>query len=174
MIQNNDTNSEGAVARIPFHGSVLVAQRIDGEPAVAVKPICENIGIDFNSQLKRLKKAPWAAVVMMTTVGADGKNREMVGINRKTLIMWLATIDASRLKNETAKNMVVTYQRECAEALDAYFSDGIAVNRHRLEPGALDAPLVLPHATFDLADVLLRVELVRVTCYLVFVHVSPP
>lgn len=133
MIQNNDTNSEGAVARIPFHGSMLVAQRIDGEPAVAVKPICENIGVDFNSQLKRLKKAPWATVVIMTTVGADGKNREMVGINRKTLVMWLATIDASRLKNETAKNMVVTYQRECAEALDAYFSDGIAVNRHRLE-----------------------------------------
>lgn len=27
---------------------------------------------------------------------------------------------------------------------------------HGLEPGALDAPLVLPHATFDLANVLLR------------------
>lgn len=27
---------------------------------------------------------------------------------------------------------------------------------HGLEPGALDAPLVLPHAAFDLADVLLR------------------
>lgn len=66
-------------------------------------------------------------MVMTTTVGADGKSREMLSIDRQTLIMWLATIDASRLKSERARHVVTRYQLECASALDSYFSKGFAV-----------------------------------------------
>lgn len=133
MIQNNNTNNAEKMARIPFHGGVILARQIDSDQIVALKPICENIGIDFEPQRKRLLRQAWAVTSIMEATGSDGKTYQMFAVNRKTLVMWLATIDASRLKNETTKSMVVAYQRECAEALDAYFSDGIAVNRHRLE-----------------------------------------
>lgn len=127
MAKNHDTSN---VERIPFHGSTLLAQRIDGDVFTALKPICEGMGIDFSSQRKRLQQQAWATVVMITTVAADGKNRELFGVNRKTLTMWLATIDTSRIKDPTVRHNVVTYQNECAEALDAYFNHGVAVRDH--------------------------------------------
>lgn len=59
-------------------------------------------------------------MVMMTTVGGDGRNREMTAINIKTLTMWLATIDEDRV-NENSRPLVVAYQDEVAEAVKAYW-----------------------------------------------------
>lgn len=113
---------------VPFNGSMMIAQRFDdGEIYTALKPICENIGIDFNGQKQRLERTPWATMCVMHTVAADGKNRDMTAISRKTLIMWLATIDTNRLSDEQARKNVTVYQQEAAEALDKYFTEGGAI-----------------------------------------------
>ena len=86
------------IVEVPFNGSAMIAQRFDdGEIYTALKPICENIGIAYNGQWERLNRTPWATIRMIRTVGADGKQRDMVAISRKTLTMWLATIDTNRL-----------------------------------------------------------------------------
>lgn len=125
---------------IPFHGSELIARRgADDDYYVALKPLCEGMGIDYTAQYRRLNRQPWAVTAMMATTGSDGKTYNMFGINRKTLTMWLATIDTSRLKDDTVKTNIVTYQQECAEALDSYFHDGAAV---RELPGDTDDDLI--------------------------------
>lgn len=116
------------IVEVPFNGSMMIAQKLDdGEVCVALKPICENIGITFNGQRERLNRTPWATVRMIRTVGADGKPRDMMAVSRKTLTMWLATIDTSRLKDEQARRNVTVYQQEAAEALDRYFNEGGAI-----------------------------------------------
>lgn len=116
------------IVEVPFNGSMMVAQRSDdGEIYAALKPICENIGIDFNGQKQRLERTPWATMCVMHTVAADGKNRDMTAISRKTLTMWLATIDTNRLSDERARENVTVYQREATEALDEYFNEGGAI-----------------------------------------------
>lgn len=116
------------IVEVPFNGSVMIAQRSDdGEIYAALKPICENIGIAFNGQRERLNRTPWATVRMIRTVGSDGKHRDMMAVNRKTLTMWLATIDTSRLSDEQARKNVTVYQQEAAEALDKYFNEGGAI-----------------------------------------------
>lgn len=116
------------IAKVPFNGSMMIAQRSDdGEIYTALKPICENIGIDSNGQKQRLERTPWATMCVIHTVGADGKNRDMTAISRKTLTMWLATIDTNRLKDEHARRNVTVYQQEAAEALDEYFNEGGAI-----------------------------------------------
>lgn len=133
-------NELDRVETIPFHGSELIARRgADDDYYVALKPLCEGMGIDFSAQRKRLQRQPWATVAMMTTVAADGKSRELFGINRKTLTMWLATIDTGRLTDDIVRSNIVTYQRECAEALDSYFHNGAAV---REMPGDTDDDLI--------------------------------
>lgn len=113
------------IVEVPFNGSMMIAQRFDdGEIYTALKPICENIGIDFNGQKQRLERTPWATMCVMHTVAADGKNRDMTAISRKTLTMWLATIDTNRLSDEQARHNVTVYQQEAAEALDKYFNEG--------------------------------------------------
>lgn len=64
---------------------------------VALRPVCEALGLDVHSQRHRLQRQSWATEVMMTSVAADGKVREMVFIDRRTFTMWLATIDTGRL-----------------------------------------------------------------------------
>lgn len=116
------------IVEVPFNGSMMIAQRFDdGEIYTALKPICENIGIAFNGQWERLNRTPWATVRMIRTVGADGKQRDMLAVTRKTLTMWLATIDTNRLSDEQARRNVVVYQQEAAEALDQYFNEGGAI-----------------------------------------------
>lgn len=118
---------------IPFHGTQMVAAQIDGVPHVAVRPICESLGIDPDSQLKKLKTEPWATTVVTTGVGADGKTRSMFMIDRRTFTMWLATIQTSRIKNDSARELLVHYQREAADALDRYFNEGGAINPQATE-----------------------------------------
>lgn len=108
-------------------GASLSASLIDGTPLVALRPMCESIGIDYSRQFTKLKSKSWATVVIKPTVAADGKTRDMVMIDRRTMTMWLATIDESRV-DEAARPTIRAFQSEAADALDAYFSTGVAVN----------------------------------------------
>lgn len=90
-----------------------------------MKPVCANLAINYSGQLTKLKKQPWATMCLTHTVGADGKRREMVMLDRQTFVMWLATIEISRIKSDKARALVACYQKECAKALDSYFCNGI-------------------------------------------------
>lgn len=117
------------LATIPIPGSdaALVATLIDGKPYVALKPLCDAIGIAYPTQSEKLKGRSWATITQRVTVAADGKSREMMMIDRRTMTMWLATIDENRVA-EAARHTVRAFQAEAADALDAYFHDGQAIN----------------------------------------------
>ncbi|TDP76309.1 P22-like antirepressor protein [Brachybacterium sp. AG952] len=113
---------------IPFHDTKIFAAR-DGEtPMVALRPVCEATGLDYSGQLQRLRRKAWAVVGMTPTTGADGKTYEMAMLDRRTFTMWLATIDTSRLKHQATREKVELFQSEAADALDAYFHEGGAIN----------------------------------------------
>jgi hypothetical protein len=69
----------------------------------------------------------------MTTVAEDGKPREMSMIDRRTFTMWLATIETRRIKDDKARGIVEAFQAEAADALDAYFHNGGAINPRATE-----------------------------------------
>lgn len=120
--QNNST-----VATIPFHGTNIQSVEIDGNPHIVLKPMVESIGMDYSRQLHKLKGKSWAAMGMTATTGADGKTYQMTVIDLRTLTMWLATIDENRVSEE-ARPLVVAYQSEVADAIEAYWSKGGAIN----------------------------------------------
>lgn len=121
------------LTQVPFHDTTIYTTA-DGA-YVALRPVCEALGLDADSQLQRIKRQPWATTVIMAGVAADGKMHEMTFIDRRTFTMWLATIDTGRVKNERTRELVRTYQCEAADALDKYFNEGVAVN-----PRAVGAP----------------------------------
>jgi len=90
---------------------------------VAVKPICEAIGIDFSSQVQKIKSHPilGSVVVMNTTTGSDEKQYEMFCIPLDFVFGWLFTIDSRKVKPE-AKDAVLKYQLECYKALLHHFA----------------------------------------------------
>lgn len=115
------------LTQIPFHDTTIYTTA-DGA-YVALRPVCEALGLDFSAQSRRLLRQPWTCVAMMATqMPGDDQSREATFIDRRTFTMWLATIDTGRLKNEHTRELVRTYQCEAADALDKYFNEGIAVN----------------------------------------------
>ncbi|HAQ21129.1 MAG TPA: chromosome partitioning protein ParA [Prolixibacteraceae bacterium] len=95
----------------------------NGEKRVAVKPICEAIGVDFSSQLQKIKEDEilGSTVGLSTTVGADKKEREMASIPFKFVFGWIFGISAKNVKEE-AREVLIKYKLECYEALYKHFT----------------------------------------------------
>lgn len=62
----------------------------------------------------------------------DDQRREYTMIDRRTLTMWLATIDENRVSDE-ARPVLIAFQAGAADALDAYFHEGGAINPNATE-----------------------------------------
>ena len=111
------------------------------EKRVAIKPICEALGIAFQRQIERLKEDPilGSTVTLGVTVGAVGKQREMVTIPFKFVFMQILTEIqkfAWNTKHETrnTKHKVNIMRKKNTELL----SDVI---RQVLKEQHLDTPL---------------------------------
>lgn len=125
---------------VPGTDREIVATVIDGKPMVSLRHACDAIGIDPESQRRKLRRRSWAVAVQKTATGTDGKSYEMTMIDRRTFTYWLGGLDENKVSAE-AKPVLVKFQAEAADALDAYFNEGGAIN---------------PRATEDQLDALAR------------------
>jgi hypothetical protein len=115
------------MVKFSFRGDDLDVIK-DGEKLwVSVTRVSEALGIDPKNQREKLKDKPWATGVLITSVGKDGKQREIFCLNLDALPMWLATIDVGRVAPEVQPKLVA-YQLEAAKALRDYFFGGVAIN----------------------------------------------
>ncbi len=92
------------------------------EQFVAVKPVCEILGVDFSAQRAKLKEHPiyGSVMVLSTTTGSDGKNYEMVCIPFRFFAGWLFGINPSNVKEE-ARESLTKFQLKCNDILYEYF-----------------------------------------------------
>lgn len=99
---------------------ILASTASDG--LIPVKPMCEALGVSFQSQHEKLKEHPiYSSTVMLSlTVGADKKEREMLCIPIEYLGGWLFSINPANVKEEVRDNLV-KFQIECNKALFRYF-----------------------------------------------------
>lgn len=139
-----------SLIQIPFRGGSITAT---SDQRVALKPLCEALGLDYSGQRQRLQRTPWAVMGMTPTTGADGKTYQMVTIDRRTFTMWLATIDTSRVKSEQSRELIEIYQNEAADALDAYFHEGIAAR-----PREMSRDELLARAVLEASDAIKQLE----------------
>ena len=80
---------------------------------IPIKPICEVLGIHHSSQVTVLKNHPILNSVMVenTTTGSDGKSYQMLNLPLKYFFGWLFSIDARKVKPESA-DAVIKYQEK--------------------------------------------------------------
>ena len=82
----------------------------DEKPYVVMKPICENIGLNWPSQFKRIKRNHILSqgVVMMTTPINKGE-QDSIALPLGMLNGWLMGVDANKVRPEI-KDTLVKYQ----------------------------------------------------------------
>ena len=116
-----------ALIPFDFHGDHLYLVNEDGQPFIVLKPALDALGLDYPTQYTKLRRRSWATVGQSPTVAGDGKTRDMVTVNVRTFLMLLATIDEHRVAADV-KPKLVMYQAEVADAIEAYWTKGGAIN----------------------------------------------
>ncbi|WP_421801750.1 phage antirepressor N-terminal domain-containing protein [Flagellimonas sp.] len=103
-----------------------------GEKYVAIKPICEAIGISVQTQMERLKNDPilGSVITLRVTTGADEKQYNMQTIPFRYVFGWLFKIDPRNVKPEIQKS-VIKYQKECYDVLFDSFTKRTAILKEK-------------------------------------------
>lgn len=123
------------LVRIPVPGTdrEVVATEIDGKPMVSLRHCCDAVGIAVESQRAKLRNRSWATTTQwVAQLPGDTQAREYTMIDRRTFTMWLGGIDENRVSDE-ARPILIAFQAEAADALDAYFNEGGAINPRATE-----------------------------------------
>ncbi|MGO3056987.1 MAG: phage antirepressor N-terminal domain-containing protein [Halomonas sp.] len=113
---------------INFHGTVIPTFNVKGVIRVAMKTICQSIGLDWRSQRQRIMRHPVLSkgVVIITTPSKGGAQRSLT-LPLSKLNGWLFGVDATRVKPEIREKLV-EYQEECFDVLSDYWQKGVAEN----------------------------------------------
>lgn len=116
------------IVRVPFMDGFIETVLIDNEPHVLLRPTLSGMGLDADSQLKKLKRKSWGSTVVTTVqVPGDTQGRELAAANLDTWAMLLANIDEHRVA-ESVKPIVVEYQKKSAKALREFWTQGGSIN----------------------------------------------
>lgn len=110
-----------AISTVNFHGQeLLVTTDHAGQGWVAIRPICEAIGVDAKRQQEKLESNPSFSQGHMSSTGSDSKQYQMLCIPVSQLNGWLFSINANKVRADVRENLL-TYQRECQEVLFRHF-----------------------------------------------------
>lgn len=114
----------GEIVTVNFRGDELYGFKQDDGVFLAAKPMVEAMGLDWSAQLKRIKRDPILSegMAIMATPFGRGGDQECVCLKLELVNGWLFTIDTLRIKDETVRERVILYQRECYQVLYEHFS----------------------------------------------------
>jgi hypothetical protein len=103
---------------IHFEDRTLYFSNIEGQWWIALKPICDALGLRWSDQHDDLKRDPILAELYaeQRMVAADGKARKMVCLPERWIYGWLF-----RLSSKNPK--LLAFQRQCYHVLFDYFHD---------------------------------------------------
>lgn len=153
--------AKAILSPVQFHGSTIFVVTHKGEPYAPIKPIVEDMGLDWRSQATKLRnnKERWG-VAMITTPSTSGEQQCTCMPVRK-LPAFFASINPNKVRSEL-RDRIRLYQDECDDALWNYWTKGQATRKPK---AALPAPaqLSLPAAEplFDEAPLLELAEDIR-------------
>lgn len=116
-----------------FYEDEVTAVRLDrGDILVPIRPICQQLGVDWSAQYRRVQRDPVLNSVLMsvaiTTTDIDPhskrpKTSAMICLPIEYLNGWLFGISANRVKPDIRENLI-RYQRECYKVLYDAMQDG--------------------------------------------------
>lgn len=115
------------IVKLPLSAGSVNTVLVGKKPHIVFRYAVESIGLSFSRQLKKVKARSWANCGLTATVAEDGKIREMVTVDVKTFLMWLATVNELKVMDEV-RPILIAYQAETTDVVDAYWTRGGAIN----------------------------------------------
>ncbi|WP_392586895.1 phage antirepressor N-terminal domain-containing protein [Serratia ureilytica] len=107
---------------VSFHGDNLYLVNHNGEPYTPMKPIVENMGMDWMGQYTKLKQR-FSKGIEEISIPTPGGNQKMLCLALRKLNGWLQTISPNKV-NPEIRDKVIQYQNECDDVLYEYWTTG--------------------------------------------------
>jgi len=116
---------------LKFNGKNLVFLSVDGQYWIAIKPICESLGVNYNRQFQELKNDPIYSQLFAQKqmVAADGKMRKMVSLPEEFIYGWIMQI-------QSGSPELAEYKLECHRVLYNHFHGAITGRKELLKEKA--------------------------------------
>ena len=111
---------------IQFHNQQLIVLNHENKPYIAMKPVCENIGLDWEAQRQRIKRHHVLSKgAFMIKVPSKGGEQQYLCLPISMINGWLFGIDTNRVKPEIRQKLE-QYQLECFDVLYNHFMPKVA------------------------------------------------
>lgn len=113
---------------LKFNGKTLIFKSIDNQYWIAIKPICDALGLEYTRIFKNIKnhKVFSQLLAIQPMVGADNRLRDMVALPEKWVYGWLCNIQSDN-------QLLLEYQKECYDILFNHFHGAITGRIRLLE-----------------------------------------
>ena len=124
---------------VQFHGQPIITAMVAGVAYVAMRPLVENIGIDWTGQSVKLRNQKDKFNCRdISMVAADGKLRQLLCLPLKKLNGWLFSINPEKVRADI-RDKLIQYQEECFTVLHDYWNKGVATNPRKTKtaPGKI-------------------------------------
>ena len=113
------------VQNISFNGQTVPVFTQNNQHYVAMKPICENIGLDWKAQYDRIKRhAVLSEGMVMMTTPSKGGEQQTICLPLDYLNGWLFGVESNRVKPQIRESLL-QYQRECFRVLNEHFNSRV-------------------------------------------------
>ncbi|MEI7177146.1 phage antirepressor N-terminal domain-containing protein [Pectobacterium carotovorum] len=116
---------------VQFHGQPIITAMVAGVAYVAMRPIVENIGVDWSGQMAKLKTQREKFGCRDISTPTNGGVQNMLCIPLRKLNGWLFSINHERVRADI-KDKLIQYQEECFTVLHSYWTKGEAVNPRKV------------------------------------------
>lgn len=124
----------GKIITVDFRQDTLFAIERDDGVFLAIKPICDALGLKWSGQHDRINRDPILSEgIRVMGMPTPGGTQETTCLRLDLVNGWLFTIDESRVKDEETRQKVLAYKRECHAVLFRHFY-GKAEAPEALEP----------------------------------------
>ncbi|MGW4834700.1 phage antirepressor N-terminal domain-containing protein [Streptomyces globisporus] len=121
------STSPHEVVQLDLSAGSIQTTLIDGVPHIVLKPAVEELGLAYSPQLRKLKTRSWGTVTETVTVAEDGKPRLMSVTTVRSFLMLMSNVNENRVADEVRPTLVA-FQNETADAIEAYWTQGGAIN----------------------------------------------
>ena len=135
-LEQDEENGQESQELIPveqqtliFYGKPIIVVRLpDNRPAVVLRFLCENMGLETRAQIRRIRSTEAITDdLAYARVQTEGGPQKMAVLVLHGAAFWLATIDPKRVKEEEARTEVRRYQKEAVDMLYAWASTPRAI-----------------------------------------------
>lgn len=113
-----------SIASVEFHGNPILTISDGKTIRVAMKPVCEGIGLQWEAQLKRIKRHSVMSTcmsIMDIQVPGDIQSRGVITLPLDMLNGWLFGVEPNKVRPEI-RDKLIEYQRECFTVLHDYWA----------------------------------------------------